>query len=70
MTEKLSESGHWYDHTGESKYTIVGKNGKERPTTLRDARKHCYVPSVTGKQKMKAIVLSYTVSKLKPKQKV
>ena len=48
MTEKLSESGHWYDHTGESKYTIVGKNGKERPTTLRDARKHCYVPSVTG----------------------
>ena len=48
MTEKLSESGHWYDYTGESKYTIVGKNGSERPTTLRDARKHCYVPSVTG----------------------
>lgn len=28
-------------------YTIVGANGKERPTTLRDARKYGLVPSVT-----------------------
>lgn len=45
---QLSESGHWYDFNGNAKYTIVGKNGKERPTTLRDARKLFYVPSVTG----------------------
>ena len=42
------ESGHWYDSvTGEPRYTIVGKNGQERATTVRDARKHNYVPSVT-----------------------
>lgn len=42
-----SESGHWYDKNGNPIYTIVGKNGKERPTTLRDAKKEGYVPSVT-----------------------
>jgi hypothetical protein len=45
---QLSESGHWYDYEGNAQYSIVGKNGKERPTTLRDARKLFYVPSVTG----------------------
>lgn len=30
---------HYYDRQGNSKYTIIGANGKERPTTLRDARK-------------------------------
>lgn len=44
-----SESAHWYDgSTGEPRYTIIGANGKERATTLRDARKHGYVPSVTS----------------------
>ena len=38
---------HWYDMTGAPRYTIVGANGKERPTTLRDARKHGWCPSVT-----------------------
>ena len=47
-TEHLSEAGHWYDYKGDAQYTIIGKNGKERPTTLRDARKLFYVPSVTG----------------------
>jgi hypothetical protein len=42
-----AESGHWYDRDGVPRYTIVGKNGKERNTTLRDAREHNYVPSVT-----------------------
>lgn len=47
-TTTPSEAGHWYDSkTGEPRYTIVGKNGKERPTTLRDARKLNLVPSVT-----------------------
>jgi len=42
-----SEAGHWYSKDGEPKYTIVGANGKERNTTLRDAKKEGYVPSVT-----------------------
>tara|TARA_R110000824_G_scaffold127118_4_gene287082 strand:- start:471 stop:1271 length:801 start_codon:yes stop_codon:yes gene_type:complete len=42
-----SESGHWYDQDGEPKYTIIGANGKERNTTLRDAKKEGFVPSVT-----------------------
>jgi hypothetical protein len=42
-----TENGHWYTKTGEPCYTIIGKNGKERPTTIRDARKLNLVPSVT-----------------------
>ena len=49
MTDKhTSESGHWYTQEGEPMYTIIGANGKERNTTLADARKHGFVPSVTG----------------------
>ena len=33
-----SESGHWYDQDGEPMYTIIGANGRERNTTLRDAK--------------------------------
>jgi hypothetical protein len=42
-----SDSGHWYDLQGRPCYTIVGKNGVERGTTLRDARTMNLVPSVT-----------------------
>lgn len=42
-----SESGHWYAKDGTPNYRIVGANGKERNTTLRDARKLDLVPSVT-----------------------
>ena len=42
-----SESGHWYAKDGTPTYTIIGANGKERNTTLRDARKLNLVPSVT-----------------------
>lgn len=38
---------HWYDIDGKPAYTIVGANGKERDTTLRDARKFNYSPSTT-----------------------
>lgn len=39
---------HWYcGNTGEPRYTIIGKNGKERNTTVRDARELNLVPSVT-----------------------
>ena len=45
--KKSAESGHWYTQEGEPMYTIVGANGKERNTTLRDAKKDNLVPSVT-----------------------
>jgi len=38
---------HWYARNGAPKYTVIGANGKERATTLRDARKMNLVPSVT-----------------------
>lgn len=47
MSDYASESGHWYDSDGTPRYTIVGANGNERPTTLRDARKLNLYPSVT-----------------------
>jgi hypothetical protein len=43
-----AEQGHFYFPDGRPAYTIVGKNGKERPTTLRDARKENLKPSVSG----------------------
>lgn len=50
-----SEGGHWYDATtGEPRYTIIGRNGKERGTTLADARKGGLVPSVTTIAKVEA----------------
>ena len=42
-----SESGHWYAQDGEPMYTLIGANGKERNTTLRDAKSLGLVPSVT-----------------------
>jgi hypothetical protein len=43
----IKESTHWYDRRGKPAYTVIGANGKERNTTLRDARKLNLVPSVT-----------------------
>lgn len=43
-----SEAGHWYDIYGAPRYTVIGKNGKERATTIRDAREHGWLPSVTS----------------------
>src|SRR6185369_4405181 len=48
MTDYASEGGHFYTRAGEPAYTIVGKNGVERNTTLRDARKMDLVPGVTS----------------------
>lgn len=44
---RASESNHWYTRDGVPRYTVIGANGKERNTTLRDARKESLVPSVT-----------------------
>jgi hypothetical protein len=38
---------HWYDAQGNACHYITGKNGKERATTLRDARACNLFPSVT-----------------------
>ena len=46
----MSESQHWYcAKTGAPRYTTIGKNGKERSTTLRDAKAApgTLVPSVS-----------------------
>lgn len=47
VKDHAAESGHWYTRDGEPKYTLIGKNGKLRNTTLRDARELDLVPSVT-----------------------
>ena len=41
------ESGHFYAADGSPAYRIIGKNGKERNTNVKDAREHGFVPSVT-----------------------
>lgn len=42
-----AESAHWYTRSGAVAYTVSAKDGTQRPTTLRDARKLSLVPSVT-----------------------
>ena len=43
---------HYYDWHGEPQYEIKGANGKIRPTTLRDAKKHNFLPSCTTIMKL------------------
>ena len=42
-----AESGHWYQMDGTPAYRIIGKNGKERNTTVRDAREMGLLVSTT-----------------------
>lgn len=44
---KLSTAAHWYTKEAKPLHTVIGANGKERNTTLRDARKLDLLPSVT-----------------------
>jgi hypothetical protein len=44
---RAAESVHWYQQDGTPQYTVKAKDGFDRPTTLRDARKMNLVPSVT-----------------------
>lgn len=45
---RSAESVHWYrSDDGAPQYTVKAKDGSDRPTTLRDARKLNLVPSVT-----------------------
>jgi len=51
---RSAESVHWYDQKGAPAYTVKAKDGSDRPTTLRDARKMNLVPSVTTVLKVAA----------------
>jgi hypothetical protein len=42
-----SEACHYYGLDGSPKYSVIGKNGNERPTTIKDARQNSWVPSVS-----------------------
>ena len=44
---RAAENTHWYETDGRPRYTVTAKDGSQRPTTLRDARKMGLVPSVT-----------------------
>jgi hypothetical protein len=44
---RSAESVHWYKQDGGPMYTVKAKDGSDRPTTLRDARKFDLVPSVS-----------------------
>lgn len=44
---RAAESLHWYNLDGSPQYTVTAKDGSQRSTTLRDARKMNLVPSVT-----------------------
>jgi hypothetical protein len=44
---RSAEAVHWYRQDGGPQYTVKAKDGSDRPTTLRDARKLNLVPSVT-----------------------
>ena len=44
---RSAESVHWYNPDGIPQYTVKARDGSERPTTLRDARKMGLFPSVT-----------------------
>lgn len=45
---QTDQAGHWYSEKGESAHVIIGANGKERNTTVADARKLGLYPSVTS----------------------
>lgn len=51
---RSAESVHWYGQDGSPQYTVKAKDGSDRPTTLRDARKYNLVPSVTTVLKVSA----------------
>ena len=47
IAERPQESTHWYAKDGSPAYTVMAKNGEQRSTTLRDAKKMGLLPSVT-----------------------
>lgn len=46
---RSDDSSHWYSKDGKPQHTVMGKTtGKPRPTTIKDARKEGWLPSVTN----------------------
>lgn len=43
----MTSTAHWYHKDGRSAHRWMGKNGKERGTTIKDARENGLFPSVT-----------------------
>jgi hypothetical protein len=50
----IESAGHWYDINGEARHTILSAKGEPRSTTLRDAKKFGWFPSVTTVMKVLA----------------
>lgn len=46
-TTTATEGGHWYTRGGEQIDTVQAKNGNARRPTVRDARKHGWLPGCT-----------------------
>ncbi len=44
----IAEAAHWYHQDATPQHEVIAKNGKPRPTTLRDARKLNLSPSFSG----------------------
>lgn len=47
MATFASEFGHYYAPDGSTRYVVTGKNGRERATTVRDAKANGWFPSST-----------------------
>ena len=47
MGDYATEGSHWYDSQGNPQHTYINSKGKECNTTLREARKFGYKPSVS-----------------------
>jgi hypothetical protein len=47
MADYAKEGGHFYKRNGEPAYTYLNAKGEEKNTTLREARKFGWYPSVT-----------------------
>lgn len=54
MVDYASDGGHFYDRDGTPRYTYINKKGIESPTTLRQAKEHGWLPSVTEVMKLAA----------------
>lgn len=48
ITRPKTDASHWYDREGKPCHTQQTKEGDQRPTTIKDARKLGLIPSVTN----------------------
>jgi hypothetical protein len=49
MSDFATEAGHWYDKDGNPRYTYISEyDGRELKTTVKQAKKYGWFPSVSG----------------------